>query len=81
MTLKAKGCLNDSRRGFVEVGIIRNNDCIFATHLRDDTLDPDLSIIDLRGTFVDPQSNLFRSGKCDVTCLWVIHNYVADFRT
>src|SRR5205807_4276117 len=72
LSLEAKGRLHDAGRGLVEVCIVSHDDCIFATHFGDHAFDPELAIMNLRPSFVDAQTNLFRSREGDKARLRMI---------
>ncbi len=56
-----------------------NNDTIFATHLNDHSLDPNLPFGDFRCQLVNMKSNLHRTCESDEPRLWMTDDRVTDF--
>src|SRR5262249_20376036 len=61
----------------VDVSVGFHDHCVFAAHLKDGALNPDLSFGLCRGGLVDVQAKLARSGEGDVAALRMSHQRVA----
>src|SRR6185436_6970669 len=57
LSLETKSRLHYAGRRFVEIRIVGNDDRILTAHFRDDALDPELSVVNLRGALIDAQTN------------------------
>src|SRR6185312_5253346 len=64
--------------GVIEVRFAIDDDGIFAAHLRNHALYPELTLLRLRRQLVDTQADVARSSERDETSFWMRHQRVAD---
>ena len=73
-----EGRMDDPLHGFIEIGVVINDDCIFAAHFGDHVFDRSLSVIGMSGGLIDVETNGHRASKRDDIDIGTAHEFGAD---
>jgi len=78
LALVPKSRNDNARGGCVQVCRLVYHDGVFAPHLQQGPLQPNLAGLHLGGALVDADADLHGAGECDEPRLGVIHQHIAD---